>query len=150
MSVQMKCKCGARLSAPRSLVGKRAKCQGCGFSFTVPDGKPTPATEDSMDAEGASVSDTSDHDAADWLSHHVGGQRPGSDFGEEEFASATPEAQCPDCDQSMPNDGVVCMHCGYHRHLQRRLESLDTNNVDAVRRKVWTILIPTSLCSLGR
>ena len=37
MAIKLKCKCGERLSAPESAIGKQGKCAKCGMKFVIPD-----------------------------------------------------------------------------------------------------------------
>ena len=94
MTLRLKCKCGAELNAPTSLIGKTAKCTGCGFCFTVPGGGETEAVKQAIENPPA-------------------------------------DSQCESCGFAMASSEMVCLQCGYHHRLKRKVSDPDPTDPPA-------------------
>lgn len=89
-TISVVCKCGKKLKAPASAVGKKAKCPQCGNVLTVKPPPPPPEEDNSLDAL---------YDLAQESEQHAAQQ---------EMAP-----RCPGCMREMAPGAVVCTNCGY-------------------------------------
>lgn len=153
MKLRLKCTCGAVLTADASMQGKRGRCRKCGHTFTVPKRKrakkPTPA-----------VADFSAESVSDWLADgpSAANESTANDFaGDFQSDRATTTLtksksgskhggkKCPSCSGAI-HDAIVCMHCGYHTRLKRKLETLDSEHAAS---SMWfALLISLPFCLL--
>ena len=87
-TISVLCKCGKKLKAPASAVGKKAKCPKCGNVLVVQ--APPPKQEDDFDALYDLAADS-------------------------EKAAQQQEVapRCPQCISPMPPGAVLCTNCGY-------------------------------------
>lgn len=100
-------KCDQELEAPEDVAGATVECPGCGADIRVP-GKPRVKSDDPDD------DDPEDEDE------------------EIESADAGDEDACPECGAEMEPDAVLCLSCGYHTRLGRRVQTdLNRDNDDA-------------------
>jgi hypothetical protein len=88
-TISVQCKCGKKLKAPATAVGKKAKCPKCGNVLTVTP-PPPPPDDDSLDA-------LYDLAAA----------------GEQAAAQEQLAPRCPSCMREMAPGAVLCTNCGY-------------------------------------
>ncbi len=100
MSIKFRCECGQSYSAKESLAGKDMKCRNCSGTVRVP----ATSSEESLDAYNL-ISDESVT-----MSH------------------ATPSVQpvmayCLQCSTEMPATAVLCVSCGYHQTLGKKIET---------------------------
>ena len=97
-TIEFRCTCGANLRAKTSLAGKRARCKKCGEVCTIPE--PASAARQSP-----------------------GGPEFVSALEKKEIAESPLAKTCPEC-KALIGDLVVCIRCGYHTKLKRKLKVL--------------------------
>lgn len=96
-TISVHCKCGKKLKAPASAVGRKAKCPKCGNILIVEAPPPAPADE------------------LDDALYELGGQ---------EQAAATQQSAatiCPSCRAAMAAGAVLCTSCGYDTRTGKKL-----------------------------
>ncbi len=130
MGLRLKCSCGIILHADAAMVGKRGKCKKCDRIFTVPTPKALkPKNKPSCTESTASESNRS-----------------------ERAKPPTPPKKslkkCPYCRETI-GDVIVCIHCGYHTKLKRKLETLDQRSVAKSKWLIAASIIPFSLLYVG-
>lgn len=87
-TISVLCKCGKKLKAPASAVGKKAKCPKCGNVLVVQ--APPPKQEDEFDALYDLAADS-----------------------EKAAQQQDVAPRCPQCISPMPPGAVLCTNCGY-------------------------------------
>ena len=102
--ITVQCACGAKLKAPASAVGRKARCPKCGATLTVH--APPPQEEDGFDAMYDLASDANS------------------------AAASAPAEQvavlCPACRTRMEAGAVLCTHCGYDTRTGKALKTSTT------------------------
>ncbi|MCE9614099.1 MAG: hypothetical protein K8T26_07465 [Lentisphaerae bacterium] len=93
-------KCDQELEAPVDFAGQEVVCPGCGAEITVPDSVVAPDKEVDEDLDAEEL----DEDEAD-----------GQDKAE--------DGVCPECGAEMDPDSVLCLGCGYHARLGRKIQT---------------------------
>lgn len=109
----VKCECGAQYKVPIDLAGKKAKCKKCDRSFVIPKAEsapksslaPTPISPNTTDPSVAAGA------AASLLN-------PYGSLDQDDSASVR---SCPSCQRNIGKGKVVCIYCGYHTDLGRKL-----------------------------
>lgn len=90
--------CGQELQAPDEYAGELVACPNCQSEITVP----AAARPGEDPADAAIDVDDEDQDEAD----------------DEEQAN---DGSCPECGADMEPDAVLCMSCGFHKGLGKRI-----------------------------
>jgi DNA-directed RNA polymerase subunit M/transcription elongation factor TFIIS len=98
-------KCDQELEAPEDFSGEMVECPGCGAEITVPE--PGKAARPRAPEEAA---DEDDLDEA-------------AEGEDDEAADAGNEGVCPECGAEMEPDAVLCLGCGYHARLGRKIKT---------------------------
>ena len=93
MTIQVNCQCGQKLNAKPQWAGRRVKCPQCGKVLAVP--KP---------ANKQSTVDLNE------LLDEVG------------FTKSVVTESCPECHVEFSEDALICIHCGFHRELGKRVK----------------------------
>ena len=151
MKLRLKCPCGARMTTDASHAGKSAKCKQCDRRFRIPE---PPAKA----APGAAKRDAAkEDDVFAWLTEGQEKEElPGSrDFRRERFAGAPskprqtkgdqtaetspPGSHCPECAAPMASGVTLCLRCGYHTRLRRKLSTIDSRSEGAAKKAVWLV-----------
>ena len=105
--ITVECKCGARLKAPASAAGRKAKCPKCGATLTVQAPPPPPA----QDEEGGGAGGL---DALYDLANDA-----------KQAAKSAPADSvavlCPGCRTRMQAGAVLCTNCGYDTRTGKSL-----------------------------
>jgi hypothetical protein len=92
--------CGQTLEASEDMTGEAVECPSCAELIEVP--APEGANpDDAFDGEEAGG------DARGWSA---------TDLGED-------DGSCPECGTDMEPDAVLCIQCGFHKGLGRRLST---------------------------
>jgi len=98
--ITVQCNCGAKLKAPASAAGRKAKCPKCGATLTV-QAPPPAAEDDGLDALYDLASDA------------------------KQAARGAPAEQvavlCPGCRTRMEAGAVLCTNCGYDTRTGKSL-----------------------------
>jgi len=97
--------CGQTLEAPLELAGESVECPSCQEVMVVPAAEREDANlrDVSFGAEGSSVGDALTEAAS---------PLPDEDDG-----------SCPECGADMEPDAVLCIQCGFHKGLGRRVST---------------------------
>jgi hypothetical protein len=103
MPIRIACTCGQNLAAPDNLAGKKAKCPKCGQLIAVP----APAAKSPPTAP-ASGGPASFHELLD----------------EAGMTASKTGVRCASCGADMARGAVLCVQCGYHAQLGRRVETV--------------------------
>lgn len=108
MTVHIKCgRCKKVLKGPDNLAGKRVKCPHCGATLQIPAAK--------TDSDHPAPQPAAPGGLASLLDEEGFGAAP---------KSPAPQINaCPSCGGEMPPGGVLCVNCGFHKELGRRLET---------------------------
>ncbi len=94
-------KCDQELEAPPDFIGEAVECPGCGAEIVVPNQK------------GPAKSGPNEpHDDDDEL-----------DEDEEDLSEKPDDDVCPECGAEMEPDSVLCLSCGYHTRLKRKMQT---------------------------
>jgi len=103
------CQCGQKFTAKAHLAGKTLKCPECGSPLRTPapkrPAKPKPPTQPKRQPEVALPGPMGN------LLDEVG------------LDGQSPPNICPSCRVVMPRDAIVCVHCGYHQQLGKKMET---------------------------
>lgn len=91
--------CDQELAAPDDYAGEMVACPKCQAEITVPA------------PDSASTPEEPEHDD----------DEPGDD--DEEGAERRDDPSCPECGVDMDPESVLCLSCGYHRRLGRRIQT---------------------------
>ena len=104
-NLKLRCTCGSIFSVARELIGKLGQCKKCGAKFRIPDRKRSetvPATKAELKRQIHS--------------------NPAPANKTVSKARVTP---CPSCHSEMGRGTTVCISCGFHTKLRKRLKSFD-------------------------
>jgi hypothetical protein len=106
--ITVECKCGKRLKAPASAVGKKAKCPKCGNVMRIEAPPPPPPPEEP--GEGEFGLDALYEVAA--KEERVAASQEGQ---------ATAAMRCPSCGSGVEAGAVICVSCGYDFRTNRKV-----------------------------
>ena len=113
--ITVQCACGAKLKAPASAVGRKARCPKCGATLTV---APPPAEADGLDA----------------LYDLAGDAKAAAQSAPAEQVAVL----CPACRTRMEAGAVLCTHCGYDTRTGKALQTSTTTAEPTVIRPAPT------------
>ncbi len=85
--------CNQVLEAPGEMAGEVVECPGCQQQMTVPQAPEADAPASESQETGA----------------------------EESAETVAAAIKCPNCEKEMPGEAVLCVHCGYHLRLGRKI-----------------------------
>ena len=89
-------KCQQQLEAPREMIGETAECPNCNQQMIIP----TPVTKEA----------TPSMPAAPNLFSNIQNQ-------------TEEENKCPECNNPMPENAVLCVACGFHTKLGKKIST---------------------------
>lgn len=96
--------CGQNLEAPEEMAGTDVECPSCGATITVPE--PAPA-----------------QNPADII-QQARSEEPSHPEAESEPAAAPAQTNaCPNCQAVMEPDAVLCVQCGFHKGLGKKIST---------------------------
>lgn len=95
--------CNQDLSAPVAYAGEVVACPNCQAEITVPAPDQASAAGISH-AQETEAEEEGDEDA-------------------DEVAESREDPSCPDCGADMDPESVLCLSCGFHRRLGRRIQT---------------------------
>ncbi|MEM7476668.1 MAG: hypothetical protein AAF483_16900 [Planctomycetota bacterium] len=129
MEIRFRCSCGAKLKVGAEQGGKRARCKKCGHVFTIPVTQRASATGDRSANDFAPNANTKVDQRA------LAGKESTLD------GSQSVTKECPSCSAAI-NDLTVCMRCGFHTKLGRRLTVMKSSDVASQVKFALFLLIP--------
>ena len=124
MSIKFRCECGQSYSAKESLAGKDMKCRNCTAMVRVP----ATAPEESLDAYNLISDESVTMSHATPSVQHFSQVESARLQEAVTMSHATPSVQpvmtsCPQCSTEMPATAVLCVSCGYHQTLGKKIET---------------------------
>jgi DNA-directed RNA polymerase subunit M/transcription elongation factor TFIIS len=109
MAIQFACQCGKTLKAAEEHAGKRAKCNQCGTTVTIPGAKkavanavPAPKVSTVAAVKKTVPAVAAQSDLGDFLSTEIAA------------AKEAEARKCPGCKNPLSSKAVICMKCGYN------------------------------------
>lgn len=135
MPIRVTCQCGKSFAAPDNLAGKRVKCPACQQPLAIPEAATAGAAAAAPAAKSAAPpKQPATRAAAPPPAAPATGSNPFSDLGPAPAApprdlfaemginqQAAGSVPCPSCGKGMPPQAVLCVNCGYHTQLGKRL-----------------------------
>lgn len=100
--VKVKCQCGKVLAVDPKLAGKAVKCPQCQAAIRVPASAPSSAKSTQPAASSSSIEDLLD---------------------EAGVTKSKTGKRCPECRADIAPDAVLCVQCGYHLEMGKKLRS---------------------------
>ena len=95
--------CGQVLEAPPEMVGELVECPSCQHQFSIPAEQKEDSTQPGVLTSGAMTDAMTEALAA-----------------EEQAAGAN---SCTDCGAAMEPDAVLCLSCGFHKKLGKKIST---------------------------
>jgi len=118
MPFKIRCgRCKNVFTGKEELAGQEGKCPQCGARLQIPAARPKPSPPATTGAASTSSADL------------VASGEPLHSLSEEEGDEKSPplekpaDSACPNCHAEMPPNAVLCVKCGFHTQLGRRLET---------------------------
>ena len=119
MPIKVSCQCGQSFAANDQLAGKRVKCPKCGNAIAIPAPK-QPAKPPTAPSQRPSAAQKP-RQASQNPPAPSGGSSLSDLFDEAGVTAKVEGRHCPECGSDMAANAVVCIHCGFHRELGRKL-----------------------------
>ncbi len=128
MPIRVSCQCGQSFAAPDHLAGKRVKCPKCAQPLAIPAAAPAgsapakqaPAKQPAKQKQPAAA--PADDPFGDLNLAPPTALPPRDIFSEagmdQRAAGTTP---CPSCGKPLADTAVLCVKCGFHRQLGKKL-----------------------------
>lgn len=113
MPIKVACKCGKAFAARDQLAGKTVKCPQCGNPLKIPASQAAASGKSSAAPNRAAASKPSKPTSS-----------PGAGVGDlldEAGVEARVGMKCPGCGEKLPQNAVLCVHCGYNFQLGRQM-----------------------------
>ena len=137
-TLKLKCPCGSIMAVAAKFVGRRAACNGCGKKFTIPQVlKKSSARSKTKKAntKKAKTMGLADTGIAKGAKSNVAMEHP-----------------CPSCHKNMGQGMIVCVLCGYHTKLKKKLKTFGSDELaqtesefESSKSLISLLLWPTAL-----
>jgi hypothetical protein len=112
MPITVTCSCGRKLSAKDEYAGRTVKCPGCEQPLKIPAPAQLPQGQGpAAKSKSAGPKRSAHSSSAAQLLEEVG------------LGHHTDGPTCPECGQSVLEDALLCVHCGYNFKLKRRIHT---------------------------
>lgn len=102
--IDIRCDCGSKYLVSSEHAGKRASCKTCGSLISIP-AVPTQSTDDAKSPAASNLR----------------AEAPNPYGNLNELSKNDSQNTCPSCKSSMDDGTIVCIFCGYHTKLKRRM-----------------------------
>src|SRR5687768_12011709 len=104
--ITVQCACGKKLRAPRTAIGRKARCAKCGNVFTLQAPPPPVPKKQQEDDDGLGA-----------LYELAAEEKQAS----RNQVDDTP--RCPQCISPLPTGGVICTNCGFNVKTGKKLQT---------------------------